>query len=124
MTADATARGGRPPSLDAEKVEQVIAALDGGASKASGRKWPTCRPRTLAPRFRREIGLGLEQGVFRVDRLVTISDRIENRLRIGGCRHSGCNMIASIADVGVILAKFLDERDDLGCFLLAEDREL
>lgn len=28
-------RGGRPPSLDAEKVEQVIAALDGGASKAS-----------------------------------------------------------------------------------------
>ncbi|WP_375459873.1 recombinase family protein [uncultured Enterovirga sp.] len=28
-------RGGRPPSLDAEKVEQVVAALDGGASKAS-----------------------------------------------------------------------------------------
>jgi DNA invertase Pin-like site-specific DNA recombinase len=28
-------RGGRPPSLDAEKVEQIIAALEGGASKAS-----------------------------------------------------------------------------------------
>ena len=28
-------RGGRPPSLDAEKLEQVIAALNGGASKAS-----------------------------------------------------------------------------------------
>lgn len=27
--------GGRPPSLDPEKVEQIIAALDGGASKAS-----------------------------------------------------------------------------------------
>jgi DNA invertase Pin-like site-specific DNA recombinase len=28
-------KGGRPPSLDPEKVEQIIAALDGGASKAS-----------------------------------------------------------------------------------------
>jgi DNA invertase Pin-like site-specific DNA recombinase len=28
-------KGGRPPSLDPEKVEQVIAALEGGASKAS-----------------------------------------------------------------------------------------
>ena len=27
--------GGRPPSFDAEKLEQVIAALDGGTSKAS-----------------------------------------------------------------------------------------
>jgi DNA invertase Pin-like site-specific DNA recombinase len=28
-------KGGRPPALDPEKVEQIIAALDGGASKAS-----------------------------------------------------------------------------------------
>jgi DNA invertase Pin-like site-specific DNA recombinase len=28
-------KGGRPPSLDPEKVEQIIAALDGGTSKAS-----------------------------------------------------------------------------------------
>ena len=28
-------KGGRPPSLDPEKIEQIIAALDGGASKAS-----------------------------------------------------------------------------------------
>lgn len=28
-------KGGRPPSIDPEKVEQIIAALDGGASKAS-----------------------------------------------------------------------------------------
>jgi DNA invertase Pin-like site-specific DNA recombinase len=28
-------KGGRPPALDPEKVEQIIAALEGGASKAS-----------------------------------------------------------------------------------------
>ena len=28
-------KGGRPPALDPEKIEQVIAALEGGASKAS-----------------------------------------------------------------------------------------
>lgn len=28
-------KGGRPPSLDPEKIEQILAALDGGASKAS-----------------------------------------------------------------------------------------
>jgi DNA invertase Pin-like site-specific DNA recombinase len=28
-------KGGRPPSLDPEKVEQIIATLEGGASKAS-----------------------------------------------------------------------------------------
>lgn len=28
-------KGGRPPALDPEKVEQIVAALDGGASKAS-----------------------------------------------------------------------------------------
>ena len=28
-------KGGRPPTLDPEKTEQIIAALDGGASKAS-----------------------------------------------------------------------------------------
>jgi len=28
-------KGGRPPSLDPEKIEQIMAALDGGASKAS-----------------------------------------------------------------------------------------
>lgn len=28
-------KGGRPPSIDSETVEQIIAALDGGASKAS-----------------------------------------------------------------------------------------
>ena len=28
-------KGGRPPALDPEKVEQIIAALDGGTSKAS-----------------------------------------------------------------------------------------
>ncbi len=28
-------RGGRPPSLDPERVEQIVAALEGGASKAS-----------------------------------------------------------------------------------------
>jgi len=28
-------KGGRPPSLDGEKVEQIVAALEGGASKAS-----------------------------------------------------------------------------------------
>jgi DNA invertase Pin-like site-specific DNA recombinase len=28
-------KGGRPPSLDPEKVEQIIAALEGGATKAS-----------------------------------------------------------------------------------------
>jgi DNA invertase Pin-like site-specific DNA recombinase len=28
-------KGGRPPSVDPEKIEQIIAALDGGASKAS-----------------------------------------------------------------------------------------
>ncbi|MDE4915989.1 recombinase family protein [Methylobacterium sp. 092160098-2] len=28
-------KGGRPPVLDAEKIEQIIVALDGGASKAS-----------------------------------------------------------------------------------------
>lgn len=28
-------KGGRPPTLDPEKVEQIIAALEGGASKAS-----------------------------------------------------------------------------------------
>ena len=28
-------RGGRPPSLTAEQIEQITAALDGGASKAS-----------------------------------------------------------------------------------------
>ena len=27
--------GGRPPSIDAERIDQIIAALDGGASKAS-----------------------------------------------------------------------------------------
>jgi DNA invertase Pin-like site-specific DNA recombinase len=28
-------KGGRPPALDPEKVEQIVAALEGGASKAS-----------------------------------------------------------------------------------------
>ncbi|UAJ12631.1 recombinase family protein [Glacieibacterium megasporae] len=28
-------KGGRPPSIDAERTDQIIAALDGGASKAS-----------------------------------------------------------------------------------------
>ena len=28
-------KGGRPPTIDAEKVEQVLAALEAGASKAS-----------------------------------------------------------------------------------------
>ena len=28
-------RGGRPPTIDPEQVEQITAALDGGASKAS-----------------------------------------------------------------------------------------
>ncbi|MGE5781108.1 MAG: recombinase family protein [Hyphomicrobiales bacterium] len=28
-------KGGRPPSLDLERVDQIVAALDGGASKAS-----------------------------------------------------------------------------------------
>ncbi|WP_425342574.1 helix-turn-helix domain-containing protein [Rubellimicrobium aerolatum] len=28
-------RGGRPPTLDPEQIEQITAALDGGASKAS-----------------------------------------------------------------------------------------
>ncbi len=28
-------KGGRPPTLDSEKVEQIIAALDGGASKST-----------------------------------------------------------------------------------------
>jgi DNA invertase Pin-like site-specific DNA recombinase len=28
-------KGGRPPSLDPERVEQIVAALEGGASKAS-----------------------------------------------------------------------------------------
>ena len=28
-------KGGRPPVIDAEKVEQVLAALEAGASKAS-----------------------------------------------------------------------------------------
>jgi DNA invertase Pin-like site-specific DNA recombinase len=28
-------KGGRPPALDPEKVEQIIAALEGGTSKAS-----------------------------------------------------------------------------------------
>ncbi|MBN9038257.1 MAG: recombinase family protein [Rhizobiales bacterium] len=28
-------KGGRPPSIDAEKIDQILAALDGGASKAS-----------------------------------------------------------------------------------------
>ena len=28
-------KGGRPPALDPEKIEQIIAALDSGASKAS-----------------------------------------------------------------------------------------
>lgn len=28
-------KGGRPPSIDAERIDQIIAALDGGASKAS-----------------------------------------------------------------------------------------
>jgi DNA invertase Pin-like site-specific DNA recombinase len=28
-------KGGRPPALDEEKTEQIVAALDGGASKAS-----------------------------------------------------------------------------------------
>ena len=28
-------RGGRPPALDPERVEQIVSALDGGASKAS-----------------------------------------------------------------------------------------
>jgi DNA invertase Pin-like site-specific DNA recombinase len=28
-------RGGRPPRLDGEKVDQIVAALEGGASKAS-----------------------------------------------------------------------------------------
>ena len=28
-------KGGRPPALDAERIEQIVAALDGGASKAS-----------------------------------------------------------------------------------------
>ncbi len=28
-------KGGRPPTIDAEKIDQILAALDGGASKAS-----------------------------------------------------------------------------------------
>ncbi len=28
-------RGGRPPTIDAEKIDQILAALEGGASKAS-----------------------------------------------------------------------------------------
>ena len=28
-------KGGRPPSVDAEKIDQILAALEGGASKAS-----------------------------------------------------------------------------------------
>lgn len=28
-------KGGRPPAIDAEKVEQILAALEAGASKAS-----------------------------------------------------------------------------------------
>ncbi len=28
-------RGGRPPSIDAERIDQILAALEGGASKAS-----------------------------------------------------------------------------------------
>ncbi|MCW6513047.1 recombinase family protein [Lichenifustis flavocetrariae] len=28
-------KGGRPPSIDAEKIDQILAALEGGASKAS-----------------------------------------------------------------------------------------
>src|SRR3954465_3476461 len=32
-------RGGRPPAIDPETVDQIAAALDGGSSKAGG-----CRP--------------------------------------------------------------------------------
>jgi DNA invertase Pin-like site-specific DNA recombinase len=28
-------RGGRPPAIDSEKLEQIVAALENGASKAS-----------------------------------------------------------------------------------------
>ncbi|WP_106513180.1 helix-turn-helix domain-containing protein [Salmonella enterica] len=48
-------KGGRPPAIDAEKVDQILAALEGGASKAS-----VCRafsvPRSTLTDTLRRIG--------------------------------------------------------------------
>jgi DNA invertase Pin-like site-specific DNA recombinase len=61
-------KGGRPPALDPEKVEQIIAALDGGASKAS-----VCRtfkvPRsTLIDTLNRVGWTGTGAGVHKPER--------------------------------------------------------
>ena len=61
-------KGGRPPAIDPEKVEQIIAALEGGASKAS-----VCRtfqvPRsTLIDTLRRVGWTGAGAGAQKVKR--------------------------------------------------------
>ena len=50
-------KGGRPPALDPERVEQIVSALDGGASKAS-----VCRSFKV-PRCNRGRFPGVQAGV-------------------------------------------------------------
>ncbi|EGX5978432.1 recombinase family protein [Salmonella enterica] len=64
-------KGGRPPAIDAEKVEQILTALEAGASKAS-----VCR-------------------TFRVPR----STLIDTLRRIGWAGPGSCNLKADQADV-------------------------
>ena len=64
-------KGGRPPAIDPEKVEQIIAALEGGASKAS-----VCRtfqvPRsTLIDTLERVGWTGAGAGAQKVKRVAT-----------------------------------------------------
>src|SRR4051812_7989403 len=64
-------KGGRPPAIDPEKVDQIIAALESGASKAS-----VCRtfqvPRsTLIDTLKRVGWTGAGGGTQKVERVTT-----------------------------------------------------
>lgn len=80
-------KGGRPPSIDPEKIEQIIAALAGGASKAS-----VCRtfkvPRsTLADTLERVGWSGAGTNARELNQVSSVSTHPGRRVRLS-VRHS------------------------------------